>query len=274
MASQAPTVKVTPKKVPVRKKMTMQGLWRMTLWAATAASALLIAVLTTRSEVGAQRVAFVVSSLSGSSAAGRTFDAQGETRRLSEAVRGLAAENDRLKSRLATVEHNLDDMTGSIGRQIEAVKTELLPQTEPLAEPPPVAAAPALTTITPAPAVDGRAVLAAPRATPPAAAREPTDIAPAATAETEFGVDLGSAASIQVLRDRWLGIRSAHADLFKELAPTVTLRKISRSNHVELRLVVGPLANREAAAQLCASLAPFRLACQPTAFDRDHLALR
>ena len=37
-----------------------------------------------------------------------------ETRRLEDAVRKLAADRDRLKERIASLERNFDDMTGSI----------------------------------------------------------------------------------------------------------------------------------------------------------------
>ena len=74
----------------------------------------------------------------------------------------------------------------------------------------------------------------APAAPPPHAA------APAAVAH--YGVDIGSAVSIQVLRAHWLGIRSAHAQLFEGLTPVVKLHEVPHTGRVELRLVVGPLA--------------------------------
>jgi hypothetical protein len=43
---------------------------------------------------------------------------------------------------------------------------------------------------------------------------------------------------------------------------------------MELRLVVGPLVNAGAAARLCGTLAASGLACQPTIFDGQRLALR
>jgi hypothetical protein len=294
MAGQAQAVKAPPKKAAPKKTFSMQGLWRMALWGATAASALLIAVFATRSEVGSQRVALILSSLHVNSlvrpgqattkVAARAFDAQAETRRLSDAVRGLTADSDKLKSRLAAVEHNIDDITGSITRQIEAVKAE---RAAPAPWPAAAAATPALPAVIAsvvAPVVPPPSGLAAPLPQNPllpaaaaTSAEQPTDaVAPAGqpTEPTEYGVDIGSALSIQTLRARWLGIRSAHPQLFEGLAPTVMLRDIPHSNRVELRLVVGPLADAEAAARLCASLAYFRLFCRPTIFDRQHLALQ
>jgi hypothetical protein len=54
----------------------------------------------------------------------------------------------------------------------------------------------------------------------------------------------------------------------------VSLRENQRSNRIELRLMVGPFSNAEAAAQLCALLGTFHLFCQPTMFDGRHLALQ
>jgi hypothetical protein len=52
------------------------------------------------------------------------------------------------------------------------------------------------------------------------------------------------------------------------------LREVPPTGRVELRLLVGPLANAEAAAKLCAALVPYRLACQPTPFSGQHVALQ
>jgi len=89
----------------------------------------------------------------------------------------------------------------------------------------------------------------------------------------EYGVDIGSAVSIQALRARWAGIRSAHPQLFDGLAPTVSLSETPQSNRPELRLVVGPIASADAAAKLCTTLGRFRLTCQPTIFAGRHLTL-
>ncbi len=90
----------------------------------------------------------------------------------------------------------------------------------------------------------------------------------------EYGVDIGSGLTLEALRLRWNTIRAAHPQLFENLAPIVSVKELPRANRIELRLVAGPLADAGAAAQLCAALAPFRLYCQPTMFDGQHLALR
>lgn len=256
--AEKPSVKTAPKRGMLNKaatvrRFTLRHLWRTTLWGATAAAALLLAVLSTRSEVGSQRIAAVFSTRH----AAPPFDAQAETRRLAAAVHDLAAENNRLKSQVAVVEQNMDDITGSVTRQIQAVKAAT---TNPWpADANPLPSTPA--------AIASIASPAAPAAVFGASL-------PSAAAGPEYGVEIGSALSIEVLRAHWLGIRSAHRQLFEGLIPTVELHQAAISKRIELRLVVGPLADAGAAARLCASLVPYRLLCQPTTFDRQHVALQ
>jgi hypothetical protein len=246
------------KKPAATTAVTMQGLWRLVFWGSGAATAMLIAVLAGRGVVASQRAAVAMATLGGTSVAvmqpgqaptqvaPHSPDAQIETRRLADAVRDLAADDDQIKSRLAAVEHGMDDVTGSIAQQ--------------------AARAARAATATPAqsPWPDGPAVAATPAAIAP----------PLAIMPMGYGVDIGSALSIQALRARWAGVRSAHPELFNGLVPTVTLRDTPRSNRPELRLVVGPLASADAATQLCGVLASYHLFCQPTIFAGQHLALQ
>jgi hypothetical protein len=260
--------------------LTMRHLWRMALWAATAASALLLAVLSSQSEGGSERIAAVFS-LHGKSraqAAKPVFDAQAETHRLAEAVRGLRAENGQLQSRLAAVEQNVDGITGSVTKQIEEVKAEAAKPDAGATWPADAADAPITPAIiasivSPFETVDG---LGPPIPSPPLTmpAQSADDDAHSAEAPRTYGVDVGGAYSTEILRARWLGIRSAHMQLFAGLTPTAVLRPIPKSTHIQLRLVVGPLDSSDAAARLCAALAAYRLYCQPTSFDRQSVALR
>jgi SPOR domain len=250
MTDEVRLAKADLKRGAPRAPVTMHGLWRLVVWGSTAATVLLIAVLSSRGVVGSQRAAVAVSTIGGATvvqtaqplpqAAARAFDAQAaETKKLADVVRDLTADNEELKSRLAVVEHSVDDVTGSIARQ--AKTTPPWPDSG-----------------SPVPA------------TPAAIAAV---FAPALPLAMEYGVDIGSAVSIQALRARWAGIRSAHPQLFNGLAPTVSLSETPQSNRPELRLVVGPLASADAAAKLCATLGRFRLICQPTIFAGRHLAL-
>jgi hypothetical protein len=253
MADEVRLTRADLKRPAAAVPVTMHGLWRLVVWGSTAATALLIAVLSSRGVVGSQRAAIAASTLGGATvavvqpaptpqqAAARAFDAQAETKKLAEALRDLTADNDELKSRLAVVEHSVDDVTGSIERQAKATAAPPWPDNGP-----PVPATPA-------------AIAAV--------------IAPALPLPMEYGVDIGSAVSIQALRARWAGIRSAHPQLFDGLAPTISLSEMPPSNRPELRLVVGPLVSADAAAKLCTTLGRFRLTCQPTIFAGRHLAL-
>jgi hypothetical protein len=254
MADEVRLAKADLKRPAAAVPVTMHGLWRLVVWGSTAATALLIAVLSSRGVVGSQRAAVAVSTLNSGTvaivqpaqtplqAAARAFDAQAaETKKLADAVRDLSADNDELKSRLAVVEHSVDDVTGSIARQAQSTAPPPWPENGP-----PVPATPA-------------AIAAV--------------IAPALPLPMEYGVDIGSAVSIQALRARWAGIRSAHPHLFDGLAPTISLSEMPPSNRPELRLVVGPLVSADAAAKLCTTLGRFRLSCQPTIFAGRRLAL-
>jgi hypothetical protein len=253
MADEVRLAKADLKRPAAAVPVTMHGLWRLVVWGSTAATALLIAVLSSRGVVGSQRAAVAASTLGGGTVAivqpvqtppqtaAHSFDAQAETKKLADAVRDLAADNDELKSRLAVVEHSVDDVTGSIARQAQSTAPPPWPENGP-----PVPATPA-------------AIAAV--------------IAPAMPLPMEYGVDIGSAVSIQALRARWSGIRSAHPQLFDGLAPTISLSELPPSHRPELRLVVGPLVSADAAAKLCTTLERYRLTCQPTIFAGRHLAL-
>jgi len=261
-------IKETTPKVAAKKSFTMRRLRRAALWGVTAAGAVLIAVLSSRGQLGAQRLADV---LHGSRVqlATPAFDAEAETQRLARAVRGLAADTEQMKSRLAAVEHGMDDVTGSIGKQIEAANAARRGEAGPTVTGTASVAAAMMTAAPPPPAIAFPPVRSAPASSqgPPAAA------APAALA-TAYGADIGSGLTIQALRARWAAIRAAHPELFEGLQPIVSIKDVPRANRIELRLLAGPFAAAGAAAQFCAALTPFGLFCQPTMFDGQRLALR
>jgi hypothetical protein len=95
-----------------------------------------------------------------------------------------------------------------------------------------------------------------------------------APSEIAYGVDLASGVSLEELRARWNAIRNAHPQLFAGLEPIASVKEIARGSRLELRLVVGPLAQAGDAVQLCTSMAALGLFCQPAMFDGQRLALR
>ncbi len=131
--------------------------------------------------------------------------------------------------------------------------------------PPTVAATPAPPVPVPAaPKVDEHAALAT-------GAIGATD-APASP-KVEFGVDLGPALTVGRLRSRWSKLAVERPDLTKGLRPLVSIRDTGPGKPVEIRLVVGPLANVNLATDFCGALAPQYL-CRPAVFDGQRLTVQ
>ncbi len=96
MADEVRLAKADLKRPAAAVPVTMHGLWRLVVWGSTAATALLIAVLSSRGVVGSQRAAVAASTLGGGTVAMvqpvptqqqpplHAFDAQAETKRLAE----------------------------------------------------------------------------------------------------------------------------------------------------------------------------------------------
>jgi hypothetical protein len=246
---------------------TLYRFQREGLWGAAMMAALLVAALATQSDVGAQRLSHILASLDASpQAPARTFDAEAAARQLTQAVRTLAQDRDRLATRLATVERDMDDLTGSIKQQTEAAKTAQSQSTSvwPIDAPP--------VPMTPADiAAMVKSVSPPPTRTAAANAAAVSDAPAAAT--PSYGADIGTAMSMKTLQARWASLRAAHPQLFDGMHPIVAMRQNAHVNHTELHLVVGPYSSADAAAQFCSLLGTFHLQCQPTMFDDRHLAL-
>jgi hypothetical protein len=260
---------------------------RLGIWVGLATVAVLTAVLTARTETGVRRIATLLSPAPAElvrsakapapQIASRPFDQEAEQRRLSEAIRTLAADRDRLAARLNMLERNIEDVTGSIG---PAAKASQLP------------GIPAI----PAPGASG-AGTSTPGASAPAAgagaAQNPAPGAPSQTrvaaghlvtsnptaaesvaTKTEFGVDLGGNATIDGLRTMWSNLKATQPAMLEGLRPVIAIREGAKPGSMELRLVAGPLANASIAARLCAALIAAGQSCQPTVFDGQRLALQ
>jgi len=322
----------------------LPSLVRAGSWGIGAAIAVAVAVMASRSETGGQRIGMALSSIkapvSRATAAqllASANGAEGELRQLAEAVRMLTNDRDRLSTRIAAIERNLDDLTGSFPRTPPSAPRQdgaiAIPPAPP-APPAPVIAAPSLPAIPssvpampPAAKPFDNAPPAPPAAShpanPPAAAPAPlpppvtrssalpviqvpavqvpppappaagrvatghaaaasatdgsasTSVAPEAVAiRTDFGVDLGSASSIEGLRQLWASLKANQSSLLEGLRPIMTVRENARPGALELRLVAGPLANAGLAARLCAALSSAGRSCEPAVFDGQRLALR
>lgn len=154
-------------------------------WGAAAAFALTAVLLVAQTRTGAERLnlAFLQTREPEPQAVAPlpprvVVDAE-ETRRLAAAVRELVADRKRLDERIATLEHNLDDMTGSIKTVMQAntavqsakelPKIEQAPKEKLAVIAPPVVSAPEVTTPAAVPAA--MPALPPPPPPPPAAAK-------------------------------------------------------------------------------------------------------
>jgi hypothetical protein len=262
--------------------------WRLTVWAGVAVLSVAAAAMAAYSDPGLRRLA-----LAGAATARESPQWPGadiEARRLAEAVRLLTADRDRLAARIGALERNFDDVTGAIPNRSGAERTSANPAASPLppalapgavvnaeatrvAAPPPVAATapsplpPQASPQAPAPPVPARTASLAPIASE-------TGAAASTATRTEFGIDLGTAATVDGLRNLWSSVKGSHAPLLEGLRPVVAVRDGAKSGALELRLVVGPLANAGVAARLCAALAAAGLTCEPAVFDGQRLALK
>src|SRR4051812_17763989 len=204
-------------------------------WGCGAAIALAVAMLASQSDVGVERLQGVFSAVQARervepvlAAAEQPSAARSEAQRLTDVVRSLTAERERLHARVATLERSLSDTTGSI-------QTASTPQ----------------------------------RIVVPERRTVPEQVA---AAGVKFGVDLGSAANMEVLRAQWAVAQTNYSQLFEGLHALAGLVE-TRPGAPELRLIVGPLLDIAAAAKLCVALTSMRAFCRTAVFDGQKLAL-
>ena len=88
-----------------------------------------------------------------------------------------------------------------------------------------------------------------------------------------LGLDVGGASNYEGLRTLWKSTKSVEAELPEEVYPVVTVRENGKTHGVELRLVVGPIADVELASRLCGTLSAAHHYCQPVAFEGQRLSL-
>jgi hypothetical protein len=255
---------------------------RFGVWIGLATVAVLIAVLAARSETGVRRIATLFSPATQEQPLRtakapvppqRVSDQEAEQRRLSEAIRLLAADRDRLLARINTLERSVEDVTGSIAAPTPRVSPPApLPS---ISAPPPTASAPTPPASTPpAAAAPGPAATGPNRVASGHLATGNPVAAESVATKTEFGVDLGGHASIEGLKALWSSLKTTQSAMLEGLRPVIAIREGQKPGSVELRLIAGPLANASIAARLCATLAAAGQTCQPAVFDGQKLALQ
>ncbi len=252
----------------------IKSLVRLASWGAAATAALSLAVLSAYSDSGSRRLAITVAALKNPSTpqapaspntaqlAARAAEAENETRRLSEALRTLSSDRERLVVRISALERNLEDVTGSIKQQVALAPAPADPAPAQRPSEPPKSDA-----------STAPAGVAAPPAAPQIASAPVSPPEPAAAAAAQFGIEIGGAVSFDGLRTLWTSSRSNHAALLEGLHPVVAVRENAQTRAAELRLIVGPVATPDAAARLCAPFVAARRYCQPTTFAGQRLTL-
>jgi hypothetical protein len=280
------TAEIAPSEDRGRKTPDRRSILRLCGWGSGAAIALAAVVIATYSNIGGTRLQLALTNATerGQPVAVapmpvRVADNSIEIKQLAETVRALTADRDRLKNRIAGLEHTLNDVTGAIKSEATAtVSAQAAKDTPKETSADRVAAAPAVS----APPVISAPVTAPVAATPAAPTVEqvplpPTRVASAPPSEPppvplkpEFGIDLGGAVSMDALRGQWSAVKANYGPLLLGLHPVVTMRE-RRPGAPEYRLVVGPLPSVNAAAKLCARFAS-RPGCRPAKFDGQRLA--
>ena len=92
---------------------------------------------------------------------------------------------------------------------------------------------------------------------------------------TEFGVDLGTANSVNGLRALWLGLLKSRSNApLTALRPIIVIKEGTNGLGMQLRLVAGPLNDAGAAARICAVLTENKRPCETAIFDGQRLSLQ
>jgi hypothetical protein len=94
-----------------------------------------------------------------------------------------------------------------------------------------------------------------------------------AVAQADFGIDLGSANSVNGLRALWRGLVKSHKSQLDGLRPLIAVHERKSGLGLQLRLIAGPIKDAADAARVCAVLSDAKRDCKTTAFDGQRLSL-
>ncbi len=121
-----------------------------------------------------------------------------------------------------------------------------------------------------APPDPGAARLQEAKAATPEPAEEPEAAEETPAPRTEFGVDLGTANTVEGLRGLWPKLSKTQKAL-KGLQPIIMIKE--NGNATQLRLVAGPIADAAAAAKVCAALGSADRGCEASVYDGQRLPM-
>jgi hypothetical protein len=241
---------------PIRRSREFSALLWLGGWGGAAAIALAALAIASQTKTAGERLRQVFAIGEPAAIAQmppRVTQLESDVQLLSAQVRALTVERDRLAGRIALLESSIDDMTGAIKRQAAVAQSTA-------------------TTAAPAPKADASSTAAIPM--PPTrfavvAASEPL----ASTGvQNEYGLDLGGAATLDGIRQRWITVKANFGPLLSGMYPRAA--REHRTGASGYRLIVGPLPNSPAATGLCAHFAAARTACKSVKFDGEEIAER
>lgn len=276
---------------PFRRSREFNALLWLGGWGGAAAIALAALAIASQTKTAGERLrqVFAVSEPAAiAQMPPRVTQLESDVQLLSAQVRALTVERDRLAGRIALLESSIDDVTGAIKRQAAATAAVLAAKSAPptpsapataapvAASSPPAASAtaaqPPASAAAPAPKADVSNTAAIPM--PPTRLAAVTASEPPATAnvQNEYGLDLGGAATLDGIRQRWITVKANFGPLLSGMYPRAA--REHRAGALGYRLVVGPLPNSPAATGLCAHFAAARTACKSVKFDGEEIAER
>lgn len=90
---------------------------------------------------------------------------------------------------------------------------------------------------------------------------------------TDFGIDIGTANSVEGLRALWRGLLTTQGQILGGLQPIIVVKERTDGFGMQLRLVAGPIANAAEAAKVCARLIANKRLCETSVFDGQRLAM-
>src|SRR6185312_6444409 len=115
-----PTDNDEPTQEPIElRRFDLHNLWRVLLWGSSAAMALAVVAGTAFSDIGSDRLKQTIASILAPAKLTPALDTKAQqiaelekqTRDLIQTMRELTTERDQIKTRLATLEQSLDDIT-------------------------------------------------------------------------------------------------------------------------------------------------------------------
>jgi hypothetical protein len=274
---------------PDKPKTASSAPVRLVGWGGAATLALAALALTLQSEAGSERLQTAFAAPAPPQVVAKAEpkaelppaapEKDAETKRLELLVLALAADRERQSARIASLERNLEDMTGSIKQQVAIAAKAVVP--------PPAPAAPVIMPLAMAP-VSQPAASAWPGNAPPQAdapAAEAVPLPPERVVATlpvseaaepprkpEVGIDLGGAANMDVLNARWAAVKANFGPMLAGLYPRAAERH--RQTGSDYRLIAGPLPTNAAAVQLCARFVAARITCRAVKFDGERMVQR